>query len=176
MGEATRSRVAVASSIGGRLNPFKEGTAAVHVTIVCTRTCEAWLDWQTKVYQKLQEGSRRQWSNYREALLARAAAAVEARCPSAAAQWEGDVDVHPGIRVFPVRTPTLPPATHTNCYVVGAGSEITITGSGFSTNAGDNLVLVGLAAAPVLAATESELRVLVPLQLDSDLVGPLRPP
>ncbi|MCA8920900.1 MAG: MBL fold metallo-hydrolase [Planctomycetes bacterium] len=62
----------------------------------------------------------------REAWLGAAAAAVEARCPSAAAQWEGDVDVHPGIRVFPVRTPTLPPATHTNCYVVGAGSELVV--------------------------------------------------
>lgn len=27
---------------------------------------------------------------------------------------------HPELRVFPVRTPTLPPATHTNCYVLGA--------------------------------------------------------
>lgn len=29
--------------------------------------------------------------------------------------------VAPGICVLPVRTPTLPPATHTNCYVVGEG-------------------------------------------------------
>ncbi len=28
----------------------------------------------------------------------------------------------PGIRVVPVRTPTLPPATHTNTYVVGDGA------------------------------------------------------
>ncbi len=28
----------------------------------------------------------------------------------------------PGIDVFPVRTPTLPPATHTNTYVVGEGA------------------------------------------------------
>lgn len=27
--------------------------------------------------------------------------------------------VRPGILLFPVRTPTKPPATHTNCYVVG---------------------------------------------------------
>ncbi len=27
--------------------------------------------------------------------------------------------VRPNITLFPVRTPTLPPATHTNCYVVG---------------------------------------------------------
>jgi glyoxylase-like metal-dependent hydrolase (beta-lactamase superfamily II) len=31
-------------------------------------------------------------------------------------------NVSPGIWVVPVRTPTLPPATHTNCYVVGEGS------------------------------------------------------
>jgi len=30
-------------------------------------------------------------------------------------------EVAPGIRVVPVRTPTLPPATHTNTYVVGDG-------------------------------------------------------
>lgn len=30
-------------------------------------------------------------------------------------------DVSPGIAVVPVRTPTLPPATHTNTYVVGEG-------------------------------------------------------
>ena len=30
--------------------------------------------------------------------------------------------VAPGIRVVPVRTPTLPPATHTNTYVVGEGA------------------------------------------------------
>jgi ribonuclease/clavin/mitogillin len=30
--------------------------------------------------------------------------------------------VAPDIQVVPVRTPTLPPATHTNCYIVGKGS------------------------------------------------------
>jgi endoribonuclease LACTB2 len=30
--------------------------------------------------------------------------------------------VTPGIWVEPVRTPTLPPATHTNCYIVGTGA------------------------------------------------------
>ena len=33
--------------------------------------------------------------------------------------------VRPNITLFPVRTPTLPPATHTNCYVVGT-SELLI--------------------------------------------------
>lgn len=27
--------------------------------------------------------------------------------------------VHPELRVLPLRTPTLPPATHTNCYILG---------------------------------------------------------
>ena len=29
------------------------------------------------------------------------------------------VDGAPWIRVIPLRTPTLPPATRTNCYIVG---------------------------------------------------------
>ncbi|MFQ3581558.1 MAG: MBL fold metallo-hydrolase [Chloracidobacterium sp.] len=29
------------------------------------------------------------------------------------------IELAPGIVTFPVRTPTLPPATHTNCYVIG---------------------------------------------------------
>ncbi|MEZ6184792.1 MAG: MBL fold metallo-hydrolase [Planctomycetota bacterium] len=56
---------------------------------------------------------------------ARAAAAIEARCP-AGEGYEEDVDVHPGVHVMPLRTPTLPPATHTNCYVFGAGSELVV--------------------------------------------------
>ena len=56
-----------------------------------------------------------------------AANAIDASCPAAVgAPYEGDVDVHPGVHVFPVRTPTLPPATHTNCYVIGAGSELVV--------------------------------------------------
>jgi glyoxylase-like metal-dependent hydrolase (beta-lactamase superfamily II)/8-oxo-dGTP pyrophosphatase MutT (NUDIX family) len=35
------------------------------------------------------------------------------------------IEFGPGIFFFPVRTPTLPPATHTNCYIVG-GSEVVI--------------------------------------------------
>lgn len=35
------------------------------------------------------------------------------------------IELRPGIFLFPVRTPTLPPATHTNCYIVG-GDEIVI--------------------------------------------------
>lgn len=35
------------------------------------------------------------------------------------------IEFGPGIFFFPVRTPTLPPATHTNCYVVG-GDELVV--------------------------------------------------
>jgi endoribonuclease LACTB2 len=35
------------------------------------------------------------------------------------------IEFRPGIFLFPVKTPTLPPATHTNCYVVG-GSELIV--------------------------------------------------
>lgn len=35
------------------------------------------------------------------------------------------IEMRPGILLFPVLTPTLPPATHTNCYIVG-GKEFVI--------------------------------------------------
>jgi glyoxylase-like metal-dependent hydrolase (beta-lactamase superfamily II)/8-oxo-dGTP pyrophosphatase MutT (NUDIX family) len=35
------------------------------------------------------------------------------------------IEFKPGIFLFPVRTPTLPPATHTNCYIIG-GRELVI--------------------------------------------------
>ena len=36
------------------------------------------------------------------------------------------IEFRPGIFLFPVRTPTLPPATHTNCYIVGGDEVIVI--------------------------------------------------
>ena len=36
-----------------------------------------------------------------------------------------EVQMRPGIVLVPLRTPTLPPATHTNCYVVG-GDEVVV--------------------------------------------------
>lgn len=36
-----------------------------------------------------------------------------------------EVEFRPGFVLFPVRTDTLPPATHTNCYIIG-GDEIVI--------------------------------------------------
>jgi ribonuclease/clavin/mitogillin len=37
-----------------------------------------------------------------------------------------EVEMRPGIVLVPLRTPTLPPATHTNCYVVGGDEVIVI--------------------------------------------------
>lgn len=39
------------------------------------------------------------------------------------------IEVHPGLVMFPVRTPTLAPATHTNCIVIG-GPEVLIVDPG----------------------------------------------
>jgi glyoxylase-like metal-dependent hydrolase (beta-lactamase superfamily II)/ADP-ribose pyrophosphatase YjhB (NUDIX family) len=37
-----------------------------------------------------------------------------------------EIEVRPGIVLVPVRAPTLPPATHTNCYVIGADEVVVI--------------------------------------------------
>jgi glyoxylase-like metal-dependent hydrolase (beta-lactamase superfamily II)/8-oxo-dGTP pyrophosphatase MutT (NUDIX family) len=36
------------------------------------------------------------------------------------------IEFKPGILLFPVQTPTIPPATHTNCYIVGGNELIVI--------------------------------------------------
>ena len=36
-----------------------------------------------------------------------------------------EIEVRPDVVIVPVRTPTLPPATHTNCYVLG-GEEVVV--------------------------------------------------
>ena len=36
------------------------------------------------------------------------------------------IEFRPGILLFPLRTPTLPPATHTNCYLVGRGEAVLV--------------------------------------------------
>lgn len=51
-------------------------------------------------------------------------AAIQAALPA-------DGELHalertPAVRIIPLRTPTLPPATHTNCVVVGAGEAVVI--------------------------------------------------
>jgi glyoxylase-like metal-dependent hydrolase (beta-lactamase superfamily II)/8-oxo-dGTP pyrophosphatase MutT (NUDIX family) len=51
----------------------------------------------------------------------RSVAAAEAGA-SAPRYWE----ILPGIAVSPLRTPTLPPATDTNCYLLGAGEVVII--------------------------------------------------
>jgi endoribonuclease LACTB2 len=37
-----------------------------------------------------------------------------------------EIEMSPGIVLVPLRTPTLPPATHTNCYVIGGDEVIVI--------------------------------------------------
>src|SRR5256712_7865193 len=36
------------------------------------------------------------------------------------------IEMRPGIVLVPLRTPALPPATHTNCYIVGGDEVIVI--------------------------------------------------
>lgn len=36
------------------------------------------------------------------------------------------VDFHPGVMLFPLPTPTLPPATHTNAYLLGRGEVVLV--------------------------------------------------
>jgi hypothetical protein len=48
-------------------------TGAVHISIHCHRTVEAWQAWQLDVFQKCFEGNQRQLAAYREALLSQAA-------------------------------------------------------------------------------------------------------
>ncbi|MDX1630487.1 MAG: MBL fold metallo-hydrolase, partial [Thermoanaerobaculia bacterium] len=40
------------------------------------------------------------------------------------------IEFRPGIVLLPLRTPTLPPATHTNAYLVGAGAEAVLVDPG----------------------------------------------
>lgn len=46
--------------------------------------------------------------------------------PAAHGQPPEFIELAPGVVTFPVRTPTLPPATHTNCYLVGEREIIVI--------------------------------------------------
>jgi glyoxylase-like metal-dependent hydrolase (beta-lactamase superfamily II)/8-oxo-dGTP pyrophosphatase MutT (NUDIX family) len=45
--------------------------------------------------------------------------------PRAHGEPTAEIEMRPGIVLVPLRTPTLPPATHTNCYVVG-GDEVVV--------------------------------------------------
>ncbi len=60
-----------------------------------------------------------------EPWLERAAAAIGASHPADGEFW-GCIDFRPGLRLVLLRTPTLPPATHTNCLIVGDGSEVVV--------------------------------------------------
>ncbi|MGQ9897187.1 MAG: MBL fold metallo-hydrolase [Acidobacteriota bacterium] len=46
--------------------------------------------------------------------------------PAAQGEPPAFIELAPGIVSFPVRTPTLPPATHTNCYLVGDRALVVI--------------------------------------------------
>lgn len=50
--------------------------------------------------------------------------------PGAGVDWGRRIELRPGIFVYPVRSPTLPPATHTNVLVFGAGSELVVVDPG----------------------------------------------
>jgi glyoxylase-like metal-dependent hydrolase (beta-lactamase superfamily II) len=45
--------------------------------------------------------------------------------PWARGELTSEIEMRAGILLVPVRTPTLPPATHTNCYVIG-GDEVIV--------------------------------------------------
>jgi glyoxylase-like metal-dependent hydrolase (beta-lactamase superfamily II)/8-oxo-dGTP pyrophosphatase MutT (NUDIX family) len=45
--------------------------------------------------------------------------------PGAQGKPSSEIEMRPGITLVPLRTPTLPPATHTNCYVIG-GEEVVV--------------------------------------------------
>ena len=46
--------------------------------------------------------------------------------PQAHGEVPRRIEFRPGFLCFPVRTPTKPPATHTNCYLVGGGEFVVI--------------------------------------------------
>lgn len=53
---------------------------------------------------------------------------IEARMkavPWAHGETIPEIEMRPGIVLVPLRTPTLPPATHTNCYIIG-GDEVVV--------------------------------------------------
>ena len=50
--------------------------------------------------------------------------------PEAHRQPNRRMEFHPNYICFPVRTPTKPPATHTNCYLISGGGEFLIVDPG----------------------------------------------
>jgi ribonuclease/clavin/mitogillin len=61
--------------------------------------------------------------------LAEGLEGIEARMKSgrwAQGEPSPEIEMRAGIGLVPVRTPTLPPATHTNCYVIGGDEVIVI--------------------------------------------------
>lgn len=50
--------------------------------------------------------------------------------PAAHGEPTRGIEFHPGYICFPVRTPTKPPATHTNCYLIYTSREILVVDPG----------------------------------------------
>src|SRR5438270_12068146 len=48
------------------------------------------------------------------------------KVPMLTRRVEPTIEAAPWLRRFPVRTPTLPPATHTNVYVIGEGGLLVV--------------------------------------------------
>ena len=67
------SGIAVAYSLYNYARLRGLDTGAVHITVLCQRTTEAWQAWQLETFQKYYEGNQRQWAAYREEQLTRAA-------------------------------------------------------------------------------------------------------
>jgi glyoxylase-like metal-dependent hydrolase (beta-lactamase superfamily II)/8-oxo-dGTP pyrophosphatase MutT (NUDIX family) len=77
------------------------------------------------------------------------------------------LEVHRGVRLLPLATPTLPPATHTNCYVVGDDTCIVIDPGSSRSDALDLLF-------ELLEGLESQgrtIRAVVPTHHHGDHVG-----
>jgi glyoxylase-like metal-dependent hydrolase (beta-lactamase superfamily II)/8-oxo-dGTP pyrophosphatase MutT (NUDIX family) len=65
-----------------------------------------------------------------EAWLHGVARELEDASPGEGGDWGRRIELRPGIFVYPVRSPTLPPATHTNVMVFGAGAELVVVDPG----------------------------------------------
>ncbi len=77
------------------------------------------------------------------------------------------LEVHRGLRLLPLETPTLPPATHTNCYIIG-GDELVVIDPGSSRSDEIELLVDVLDA---LVFDGAEVRAVLPTHHHDDHVG-----
>lgn len=66
------------------------------------------------------------WASGSLHLTPAAAVGLRWAIDSATPTGHGDWEVAPGVRMLPLETPTLPPATHTNCFLVGTGDAVLV--------------------------------------------------